>query len=157
MELKGSKTEKNLMCAFAGESQARNKYTYFASVAKKEGYEQISAIFTETADNEKEHAKRFYKLLGNTDVEIQATCGSRFGNTFENLIAAAEGEYDEWHNLYCKAILRRGKKECECLYHQRLYLLQAARFGEAAGYGRDMGGRLGYHRHQHRKKLSVSQ
>ena len=101
MELKGSKTEKNLMRAFAGESQARNKYTYFASVAKKEGYEQISAIFTETADNEKEHAKRFYKLLGNTDVEIQATCGSRFGNTFENLIAAAEGEYDEWHNLYC--------------------------------------------------------
>ena len=80
MELKGSKTEKNLMEAFAGESQARNKYTYFASVAKKEGYEQISAIFQHTADNEKEHAKMWFKALG------------ELGNTAENLAAAAAGD-----------------------------------------------------------------
>ena len=82
MELKGSKTEKNLMEAFAGESQARNKYTYFASKAKKEGYEQISAIFQETADNEKEHAKMWFKLLNGGDIP----------STEENLLAAAEGE-----------------------------------------------------------------
>ena len=86
MELKGSKTEKNLMEAFAGESQARNKYTYFASKAKKEGYEQIAAIFQETADNEKEHAKLWFKLLNNGEVP----------NTVENLKAAAEGENFEW-------------------------------------------------------------
>ena len=80
MELKGSKTEKNLMTAFAGESQARNKYTYFASVAKKEGYEQIAAIFLKTADNEKEHAKMWFKALG------------ELGSTAENLLHAAEGE-----------------------------------------------------------------
>ena len=81
MKIKGTKTEKNLMSAFAGESQARNKYTYFASVAKKEGYEQISAIFTETADNEKEHAKRFYKFLGETAVEITGTFCTHLGDT----------------------------------------------------------------------------
>ncbi|MBQ2722962.1 MAG: rubrerythrin family protein [Opitutales bacterium] len=102
MNIKGTKTEKNLMSAFAGESQARNRYTYFASVAKKEGYEQISAIFTETADNEKEHAKRFYKFLGETAVEITGTFCAHLGDTMSNLLAAAEGEYDEWHNLYCK-------------------------------------------------------
>ncbi|MBR7105870.1 MAG: rubrerythrin family protein, partial [Opitutales bacterium] len=102
MNIKGTKTEKNLMSAFAGESQARNRYTYFASVAKKEGYEQISAIFTETADNEKEHAKRFYKFLGETTVEITGTFCAHLGDTMSNLLAAAEGEYDEWHNLYCK-------------------------------------------------------
>lgn len=102
MELKGSQTEKNLMCAFVGESQARNRYTFFASVAKKEGYEQISAIFTETADNEKEHAKRFYKFLGESQVSISGTYESHLGDTMSNLIAAADGEYDEWHNLYCK-------------------------------------------------------
>ena len=80
MELKGSRTEKNLMEAFSGESQARNKYTYFASVAKKEGYEQISAIFQQTADNEKEHAKMWFKEL------------KGIGTTAENLLAAAEGE-----------------------------------------------------------------
>ncbi len=88
MELKGSKTEKNLMTAFAGESQARNKYTYFASVAKKEGYEQIAAIFLKTADNEKEHAKLWFKALG------------ELGNTAKNLAAAAEGENYEWTDMY---------------------------------------------------------
>lgn len=89
-ELKGSKTERNLMEAFAGESQARNKYTYFASKAKKEGYEQIAAIFLETAENEKEHAKIWYKLLNGGDV----------GTTAENLQAAAEGENYEWTDMY---------------------------------------------------------
>ncbi len=88
MKLKGTKTEKNLMAAFAGESQARNKYTYFASVAKKEGYEQISAIFLDTANNEKEHAKMWFKELGG------------LGNTAENLKAAAEGENYEWTDMY---------------------------------------------------------
>ena len=88
MELKGSKTEKNLLTAFAGESQARNKYTYFASVAKKEGYEQIAAIFEETANNEKEHAKMWFKALG----ELQ--------DTAKNLEAAAEGENYEWTEMY---------------------------------------------------------
>ena len=90
MELKGSKTEQNLMTAFAGESQARNKYTYFASKAKKEGYEQIAAIFQETADNEKEHAKMWFKLLNGGDI----------GTTAENLKAAADGENYEWTDMY---------------------------------------------------------
>ena len=88
MELKGSKTEQNLLAAFAGESQARNKYTYFASVAKKEGYEQIAAIFEETANNEKEHAKLWFKALG----ELK--------DTASNLLAAAEGENYEWTDMY---------------------------------------------------------
>ena len=88
MELKGSKTEKNLWEAFAGESQARNKYTYFASVAKKEGYEQIAAIFEATANNEKEHAKLWFKALG------------ELGTTAENLLHAAEGENYEWTEMY---------------------------------------------------------
>ena len=92
MELKGSKTEKNLMEAFAGESQARNKYTYFASKAKKEGYEQIAAIFQETADNEKEHAKMWFKLLNGGDI----------GTTAENLKAAADGENYEWTDMYAE-------------------------------------------------------
>ena len=92
MELKGTKTEQNLMTAFAGESQARNKYTYFASVAKKEGYEQIAAIFQETADNEKEHAKMWFKLLN----------GGQLGDTAANLKAAAEGENYEWTDMYAE-------------------------------------------------------
>ena len=92
MELKGSKTEKNLMEAFAGESQARNKYTYFASKAKKEGYEQIAAIFLETAENEKEHAKIWYKLLHDGEVPT----------TVENLKDAADGENYEWTDMYDK-------------------------------------------------------
>lgn len=98
--LKGTKTEHNLMAAFAGESQARNRYTYYAGTAKKEGYEQISAIFTETADNEKEHAKRFFKFLEGSPVEITATYPSKFGTTMENLEAAAAGENEEWTDLY---------------------------------------------------------
>ena len=88
MNLKGTKTEQNLWTAFAGESQARNKYTYFASVAKKEGYEQISALFLKTAENEKEHAKMWFKELGG------------IGSTAENLAAAADGENYEWTDMY---------------------------------------------------------
>jgi rubrerythrin len=101
MEMKGSETEKNLLKAFAGESQARNRYTFFASVAKKEGYEQIAAIFHETADNEKEHAEIFFKHLEGGDVEIQASYpGGRIGTTKQNLLAAADGEKAEWSELY---------------------------------------------------------
>ena len=88
MKFEGTKTEKNLLAAFAGESQARNKYTYFASVAKKEGYEQIAAIFEQTANNEKEHAKLWFKAL------------ELLGNTSQNLLAAAEGENYEWTDMY---------------------------------------------------------
>ncbi len=90
MELKGSKTEKNLWTAFAGESQARNKYSYFASAAKKEGYEQIAAIFEATANNEKEHAKLWFKALG------------ELGTTTVNLLHAAQGENDEWTSMYAQ-------------------------------------------------------
>ena len=90
MKLEGSKTEQNLMTAFAGESQARNKYTYFASKAKKEGYEQIAAIFLETADNEKEHAKLWFKELN----------GGEVPSTLDNLVSAAEGENFEWTDMY---------------------------------------------------------
>ena len=92
MELKGSKTEQNLMAAFAGESQARNKYTYYASMAKKEGYEQIASIFEETAGNEKEHAKMWFKLLH----------GGSVPNTIVNLKDAAEGENYEWTDMYAE-------------------------------------------------------
>ena len=92
MELKGSKTEANLWKAFAGESMARNKYTYFASKAKKEGFEQIAAIFEETAGNEKEHAKLWFKALG------------ELGDTAENLLHAAEGENAEWTDMYLSLI-----------------------------------------------------
>ena len=100
MELKGSKTEKNLQIAFAGESQARNKYTYFASQAKKEGYEQIAAIFLETAENEREHAKLWFKYLNNGQVPT----------TVENLKAAAEGENFEWTDMY-KKMAEEAKEE----------------------------------------------
>ena len=102
--IKGTKTEKNLLASFAGESQARNRYTYFASVARKAGYEQIAAIFLETADNEKEHAKRFFKLLEGGDVEITASYpGGVIGDTAQNLEAAAAGENLEWTKLYKEA------------------------------------------------------
>ena len=97
MDYKGTKTEANLWAAFAGESQARNKYTYFASVAKKEGYEQIAAIFLATADNEKEHAKLWFKELG------------ELGDTAQNLLHAAEGENYEWTDMY--ATLQRKQKK----------------------------------------------
>ena len=104
MELKGSETEKNLLKSFAGESQARNRYTYFASVAKKEGYEQISAIFTETADNEREHAKIFFKHLkesGGEAVEITAMYpAGKISTTKDHLLAAANGELEEHSKIY---------------------------------------------------------
>ena len=102
--IKGTRTEKNLLASFAGESQARNRYTYFAGVAKKAGYEQIAAIFLETADNEKEHAKRFFKLLEGGEVEITASYPAGvIGDTAANLEAAAAGENLEWTKLYKEA------------------------------------------------------
>jgi rubrerythrin len=104
MEFKGSETEKNLLASFAGESQARNRYTFFASVARKEGYEQIAAIFQETADNEKEHAELFFKYLKGGMVEITAAYPAGvIASTAENLKAAAEGEKMEWNILYPNA------------------------------------------------------
>jgi rubrerythrin len=100
MELKGSKTEKNLMEAFAGESQARNKYTYFASKARKDGYEYVANIFMETADNEKEHAKIWFKALH----------GGAVGPTVENLVDAAAGEHGEWVDMYSR-MAREAKEE----------------------------------------------
>ena len=107
MELKGTKTEQNLCTAFAGESQARNKYTYFASIAKKEGYEQIAEIFTKTAENEKEHAKMWFKALG------------ELGTTAENLLHAAEGENYEWTDMYdtfAKEAEEEGFSELACKF-----------------------------------------
>jgi rubrerythrin len=101
MELKGSETEKNLLKSFAGESQARNRYTYFASVARKEGFRQIEGFFLETADNEKEHAEIFFKYLQGGDLEISADYpAGKIGKTEENLLAAANGEKMEWGTLY---------------------------------------------------------
>ncbi|PKQ15777.1 MAG: rubrerythrin family protein [Actinobacteria bacterium HGW-Actinobacteria-7] len=99
--IKGTRTEGNLLKSFAGESQARMRYNYFASAAKKEGFEQIAALFTETADNEKEHAKVFFKYLEGGPVEITAMYpAGRIGTTAENLLASAEGEKEEWGELY---------------------------------------------------------
>jgi rubrerythrin len=115
MELKGSKTEQNLLTAFAGESQARNRYTYFASQAKKEGFEQICAIFTETADNEKEHAKVFFKYLEGGEVEIKWPFPAGvIGDTAGNLEAAAAGERYEHSEMYpamAKTALEEGFEE----------------------------------------------
>ena len=135
MDFKGSKTEKNLLAAFAGESQARNRYTFFASVAKKEGYEQIAAIFQETADNEKEHAELFFKHLKGGIVELNATYPAGvIASTAENLKAAAEGEKMEWGTIYpnfadvaeqegfsevARTFRMVGKVEA---YHERRYL-----------------------------------
>jgi rubrerythrin len=99
--IKGTRTEQNLLKAFAGESQARNRYTFFASAAKKEGYEQISDIFTETANQEKEHAERFFKFLEGGDVEITASYPAGvISTTAQNLLEAANGEREEWDVLY---------------------------------------------------------
>ena len=99
-DLTGSKTQINLMKAFTGESQARNRYTYFASIAKKEGYEQISDIFLETANNEKEHGKIFYKFIQDGQIEFCTKMPHCYGTTHENLLCAAKGEYEEWNDLY---------------------------------------------------------
>ena len=102
--VKGTRTEKNLLASFAGESQARNRYTFFAKQAKKEGYEQIAAIFLETADNEKEHAKRYFTYLEGGEVEITASYpAGPIGDTAENLEEAAQGENMEWTKLYKEA------------------------------------------------------
>jgi rubrerythrin len=99
--IKGTRTEQNLLKAFAGESQARSRYVYFASAARKEGYQQIAAVFEETAEQEKEHAKRFFKFLEGGMLEITATYpAGKIGNTAENLAAAAAGENEEWSELY---------------------------------------------------------
>ena len=133
--VKGTQTEKNLLAAFAGESQARNRYTYFASQARKEGFEQISAIFLETADNEKEHAKVFFAFLADGLAEITAEYpAGKVGSTAENLKAAAEGEKLEWGTLYprfektaeeegFKEVAMRFKEIGEVeSYHERRYL-----------------------------------
>ena len=111
MDLKGSKTQKNLMATFAGESQARNRYTYFSGVAKKEGYVQIADIFAETADQEKEHAKRMFKFMDGGCSEVAEWARYPFGiigKTDQNLLSAAEGEYEEWSDLYpnCAKVAR---------------------------------------------------
>ncbi|MBA3066662.1 rubrerythrin family protein [bacterium] len=109
--LKGTKTEKNLLASFAGESQARNRYAYFASVAKKEDYIQISNIFQETSDNEKEHAKKFFKLLPGGPLEITAAYPSGvIGTTAQNLKASADGENEEWAKLYPAAEKTAGEE-----------------------------------------------
>ena len=109
--LKGTQTEQNLLKAFAGESQARNRYTYFASVARKEGLEQMAGLFEETADNEKEHAKRFFSFLEGGPLSITATYPAGItGTTLDNLKAAAEGEHEEWTDLY-PAFAEIAKKE----------------------------------------------
>jgi rubrerythrin len=120
--LKGTKTEKNLLAAFAGESQARNRYTYFASKARKEGFEQISAIFLETAENEKEHAKVFFKYLEGGEVEITAGYPAGvIGDTKANLEAAAAGEKMEWSALYAnfaKIAQEEGFPDIACSFEQ---------------------------------------
>jgi rubrerythrin len=109
--IKGTKTEKNLLAAFAGESQARNRYTYAAGVARKEGYLQIAELFHETADNEKEHAKRYFKFLEGGPTEITATYPAGItGTTAENLAAAAAGEKEEWTEIY-PAMAKVAKEE----------------------------------------------
>ena len=118
--VKGTRTEKNLLTSFAGESQARNRYTYFASAAKKEGYEQIAAIFTETADQEKEHAKRMFKYLEGGCVEITATYPAGvIGSTADNLRAAAAGENEEWtkdYPMFAKIADEEGFPEIAAMY-----------------------------------------
>ncbi|MDO4759104.1 MAG: rubrerythrin family protein [Rikenellaceae bacterium] len=148
--LKGTRTEQNLLKAFAGESQARTRYTFFASVAKKEGYEQIAGIFMETAEQEKEHAKRFFKFLEGGDLEITATYpAGKIGTTSENLLAAATGENEEWDVLYpafaqvadeegfpavAAAFRNIAKVEAE---HERRYLKLLSRITDGDFFHRD--------------------
>jgi len=120
MELNGTQTEKNILTAFAGESQARNRYTYFASQAKKDGFVQISSIFAETADQEKEHAERLFKLLKGGEIEVAAAFPAGvIGTTAENLKAAAGGEHYEWTEMYpgfAKAALEEGFDEIAAIF-----------------------------------------
>jgi len=150
MELKGSQTEKNLLAAFAGESQARNKYTYFASQARKEGYEQIAAIFEETANQEKEHAKREFKFLLGGEVGISATFPAGvIGNTLENLKAAAAGEDYETSHMYpgfAEVAEKEGFKEIAGVFksigvvekrHKERYLALAKNVEDGVVFKRD--------------------
>ena len=150
MELKGSQTEKNLLAAFAGESQARNKYTYFASQARKEGYEQIAAIFEETANQEKEHAKREFKFLQGGEVEITSTfLAGVIGNTLENLKAAADGEDYETSSMYpgfAEVAEKEGFKEIAGVFksigvvekrHKERYLALAKNVEDGVVFKRD--------------------
>ena len=148
--LKGTRTEQNLLKAFAGESQARTRYTFFASVAKKEGYEQIAGLFMETAEQEKEHAKRFLKFLEGGALEITATYpAGKIGTTAENLLAAAMGEKEEWDELYpefakvaeeegfpavAAAFKNIAKVEAE---HERRYLKLLSRITDGDFFHRD--------------------
>ena len=148
--LKGTRTEQNLLKAFAGESQARTRYTFFASVAKKEGYEQIAGLFMETAEQEKEHAKRFFKFLEGGALEITATYpAGKIGTTAENLLAAAMGEKEEWDELYpefakvaeeegfpavAAAFKNIAKVEAE---HERRYLKLLSRITDGDFFHRD--------------------
>jgi rubrerythrin len=130
--LKGTKTEQNLLKSFAGESQARNRYTYFASAARKEGFEQIANLFTETAENEKEHAKVFFKLLDGGDVEITAAYpAGKIGSTKENLEASAAGENMEWTTIYAdfaKTARDEGFEEAATAFEQ---IAKVEKFHEA--------------------------
>jgi len=133
MRLKGSETEKNLLKAFSGESQARNRYTYWASQAKKEGFEQIAAIFLDTADNEKEHAKKEFKFLEGGEVEIQASFPAGvIGATLENLKEAAAGEHYEWTEMYPGfAKIARGEG------HEERYLILAKNIEQCKVFKRE--------------------
>lgn len=148
--LKGTQTEQNLLKSFAGESQARNRYEFFAKVAKKEGYEQIAAIFMETADQEKQHAKRFFKFLEGGMVEITAMYpAGKIATTAENLKAAAEGENEEWTDLYphfAQIAREEGFKEIAIAYemiakveaeHEKRYLKLLANVTENKVFERD--------------------
>ena len=148
--LKGSRTEKNLLTAFAGESQARNRYTFFASQAKKEGFQRIADIFLETAEQEKEHAERIFKFLEGGMVEIQAAYpAGKIGNTLENLLAAAEGENYEHSQMYpefAKVAREEGFDEIAAVleaiaeaekFHEKRYRALAAKIKEGTLFKRD--------------------
>ena len=123
-KLRGTKTEQNLINAYAGESQARNRYTYFAKQTKKDGYEQIAAIFLETAENEKEHAKLFYEFLGNIRGHVDAEYPFELGTTEENLESAAAGEKEEWSFLYAdgeKTAREEGFDEIADTFHHVIH------------------------------------
>ncbi len=150
MGLKGSQTEKNLLTAFAGESQARNRYTFFASKAKKDGYRQISEIFTETANQEKEHAERLFKFLEGGEVEISAAFPAGIiGSTLENLHAGAGGEHHEWTEMYptfAKIAREEGFKEIAAVFtaiavaekqHEKRYLGLAKNIEEGTVFEKD--------------------
>ncbi len=150
MKIQGSQTEVNLLTAFAGESQARNRYNYFAGVARREGFVQIAEIFEETANQEKEHAKRFFKLLPGGEREIQAAFPSGvIGNTRQNLVAAADGEAHEWRELYpgyAKQARQEGFAEIAAIFeavmvaerqHEKRYRDLAANLTDGKVFKRD--------------------